>query len=179
VGVGFLIALAAFFLARSGKDSEDRSSLPELVPGEGVKLKEVRYRQDDPDRGLKWALDASEVLFSDDNDRVFFKNFVLRLEPVSRPPMRLTGGEGEYIRKTGIIMLKGQVEGVSDDGYRIITEGVTIEEKTKRARSDSPVKAWGPFFTIQGNGLFVDLEEEIFRINKEVTTIVKGKTATP
>jgi len=172
LGAGVLIALAAFFLARSAKEPEKTSSLPEFVPGEGVKIKEVHYAQDDPDRGLKWELDAAEVLFSEDNEKVLFRDFVLRLESSERAPMKLTGKEGTYFRKQGLIVLKGQIRGQSDDGYRMSAEEVTIEEAKRKANSDGPVKVWGPFFTVEGVGFSADLENETIKINKDVTTTI-------
>jgi LPS export ABC transporter protein LptC len=172
---GILIAIAAFLLVGSDKDRGNRSSLPEIAPGEGVKLKEVRYRQDDPDRGLKWALDAAEVVFSEDDEKVLFKDFLLNLEPAERGAVRLTGKEGEYDRRRGIIFLKGVVEAESKDGYRIVTQDVTINEKAKRAESDSLVRAWGPFFTIEGKGLYADLETRTFKLKEDVLTTLLGK----
>lgn len=172
---GILIAIAAFLFIRSDKDRGNRSSLPEIVPGEGVKLKEVRYRQDDPDRGLKWALDAAEVVFSEENEKVFFKDFLLNLEPAERGAVRLTGKDGEYDRRRGIIILKGVVEAESKDGYRIVTQDVTINERARRAESDAPVRAWGPFFTVEGTGLYADLETRTFKLRKDVVTTVLAK----
>ncbi len=172
LGAGVLIALAAFFFARSGREPDKKTSLPEIAPGEGVKIKEVRYAQDDPERGLKWELDAKEVVFSEDSDTVLFRDFVLRLESSKRGPMKLTGKEGKYFRKKGLIALRGQIHGESSDGYRVAAEEVNIEEAKKRASSDGPVKVWGPFFAIEGVGFWVDLENETFRINRDVITTV-------
>ena len=172
IGLGLVVALVAFYLIRSGKEYTQRSFLWEAMSGDGAKLKDIHYTQDDPDKGLKWVLDAREVRFSEDKKSILFHDFHLKMEPENRPYFELNGKRGDYSRDSGEINLWGNLEGFSGNGYRIVTEHLLINEKRGHVSTEKPVKIFGPFFSVAGQGLFVDLEKERLRILSDVTTIL-------
>ena len=172
IGLGLVVALVAFYLIRSGKEYAQRSFLWEAIPGDGAKLKDIHYTQDDPDKGLKWVLDAREVRFSEDKRSILFRDFHLKVEPENRPYFELNGKKGDYSRDSGEINVWGNLEGFSGNGYRIVTEHLLINEKRGHVSTEKPVKIFGPFFSVAGQGLFVDLEKERLRILSDVTTIL-------
>ena len=50
VGVGILLLLVVFYFAKAGKDFVKTAALlKDVISGEGVNLKDIHYRQDDPD----------------------------------------------------------------------------------------------------------------------------------
>jgi LPS export ABC transporter protein LptC len=172
IGLGLVVALVAFYLIRSGKEYTQRSFLWEAVSGDGAKLKDIHYTQDDPDKGLKWVLDAREVRFSEDKRSMLFHDFHLKVEPENRPYFELNGKRGDYSRDSGEINLWGNLEGFSGNGYRIVTEHLLFNEKRGHVSTEKPVKIFGPFFSVAGQGLFVDLEKERLQILSDVTTIL-------
>lgn len=174
VGVVSLLGLAGFFLVRGGGSIIDGLALEEIFTGEGVQLKDIHFTQDGGRSGMKWILDAAKVHLSGDQKTVSFKDFRLRVEPRGRPWIRLKGKQGAYSRDTGEIRLSGDLVGVTQDGYRIFTDQVLIHERRKRIETDGPVRILGPFFSVEGRGLFVDLEAEIVRVLSDVTTIVSS-----
>jgi LPS export ABC transporter protein LptC len=176
IGLGLLLASVAFFLLRSGRQFIQEPLLSVISSGEGIKLKDIRYAQDDPDKGVKWVLNAREVKFSEDKKSIFFNDFQLNVEPENRPTFRLKGNKGDYSRDTGKINLWGNLEGFSGDGYRILTEHLLINETSGQISTDEPVKIFGPFFSVTGRGLFVDLEEEKLRIQSDVTTFLRQRS---
>lgn len=172
LGLGLLLASIAIYLVRSGKELIQVPFLKDVMSGEGIKLKDIQYSQDDPDKGLKWVLDAREVSFSEDRKALFFYDFHLRLEPENRPFFELKGNRGDYSRDSGTINLWGDLDGLSGNGYRIVTEHLMINEKSRQVSTEKPVKISGPFFTVAGRGLFVDLEQESFQVLSDVTTVI-------
>ena len=67
---------------------------------------------------------------------------------------------------------KVNLKGTSSDGYRIITDQILINEKTGRLSTDRRVKIFGPFFSIEGQGLSIDVEKETVKILSNVTSVI-------
>ena len=171
-----MLAAVAFYLVRSGKEFIQDPLIRGVMSGEGVKLKDIQYTQDDPDKGLKWVLNAGEVRFSEDRKSIFFKDFHLKVIPENRPFFELKGRKGDYLRDSGEINLWGDLEGFSGNGYRIVTEHLMINEKLGHVSTDEPVKVFGPFFSVSGKGLIMDLEKESAKILSDVTTTIEQES---
>ena len=168
--------LIAFYLIESGKGLKQAPFIKEIMSGEGIKLKDIHYSQDDPEEGMRWALDAAEVRFSGDAKTIYFQDFLLKVEPESQNSFQVKGRKGDYSRDSGVMNLWGDIEGNSSNGYKVLTEHMMINEKTRQASTDKPVKIFGPFFTILGRGLFLDLEKERLQILSDVTTTLERET---
>jgi LPS export ABC transporter protein LptC len=177
MGVGLLLVLVGIYVLRSGKELFHDSVLEQVVSGQGINLKDIHYTQDDPAKGIRWVLDADEVHFSEDRQNIFFRGFHLKVLPSGRPALQLTGDNGEYSRATGKAKLWGNLEGKSQDGYRIVTESMLFDEKNGVLTNDKPVQLFGSFFSISGTGMFVDLRKETMKILSQVTTIVREGAA--
>jgi len=173
VGVGVLLVLVGLFVIRSGKDLFRDSALEEVISGKGIKLKDIHYTQEDPSKGIRWVLDAEEVRFSEDRQSIFFRGFRLKVKPAGRPAFQLTGENGEYSRTSGEAKLWGNLEGLSDDGYRILTERMVFDEKKGVLMNDRPVQLFGSFFSVSGTGMFVDLRKKKMKILARVKTVVR------
>ncbi|MFZ0451295.1 MAG: LPS export ABC transporter periplasmic protein LptC [Desulfatiglandaceae bacterium] len=178
IGLGILLALVAAYLIRSGKDIFRNTTLEKVISGEGIKLKDIHYTQDDPEKGMKWVLDAGEVKFSGDRQFISFHDFKLKVSPARRPSFVVTGNDGDYSRATGELNLRGDLKGTSEDGYRVVTESVRFDEKKGILTNDKPVQIWGPFFSIKGEGIFVDLRRKSFKVLSRVTTVINGRSGT-
>ena len=176
VGIGILLGVVVFYLIRSGRDIIQDFPLKEIVAGEGLRLKDIHYSQDDPDKGLKWVLDAKEVRFSGDKSSIHFNEFRLTVEPENRSSFRLKGKRGDYSRDSGEINLWGDLEGFSGNEYRIATEHILINEKRGHLSTEKPVKIFGSFFSVTGRGLFLDLEKRRVKILSDVTAIVNEES---
>ena len=61
IGVGILLSLAAFYFLKAGRESKKEPPIEDTLPSEGLQLKDIHYTQDDPERWVKWILDAKEV----------------------------------------------------------------------------------------------------------------------
>jgi LPS export ABC transporter protein LptC len=173
VGMGVLLAMVAFYLATSGGMGLGVPLLKDIISGEGLTLKDIHYTHNDPDKKIKWVLDAQKVRFSSDKNKFFFHDFRLRVEQQGRPWYRLKGKKGDYSKTSGEINLWGDLEGTSDHGYRILTQHMLIDEKKSILRTKDRVKIFGPLFSVEGQGLFVDLDKEMLMILSDVTTTVK------
>lgn len=178
MGLGCLLAVVAFYIISSSREIIQGPLLSDLISGEGLMLRDIHYTHNDPGEKIKWVLDARKVKFSGDKRRIFFQDFRLEVEPENRPWYTLKGKKGDYFRDSGEINLWGDLEGLSSNGYRILTEHILINEKSGYLRTDERVKIFGPFFSVEGQGLFVDLEGERLKIMSNVTATVKKEPLT-
>lgn len=169
------MVVAGFFLLLSLAGEGKRALFGGYTPGEGLRLKEIRYTHEDPERGMRWELDAAQVTFSEDRNFMVFTDFLLTLKPEARPVIKVQGKRGEYRRLSGIITLTGDVKAETDDGYRILSDRLVVHERARTVETDLPVTLIGPFFTVDGTGLFVDLPGETLKVLSQVTTRAAGK----
>jgi LPS export ABC transporter protein LptC len=175
LGIAILLVVVGLYMIGSQKETIKNSLLADIVGEEGLKLKNVSYAQDDPNKGMKWTLDAKEVKFSKDKTFISFKDFRLKLRPQNRPTVKMQGKRGEYDRNSGEIKLHGDLQAYTDNGYQIITEHILYKEKEGYLKTEEPVRIVGPFFSVAGRGLYYNPEKEILRIYSDVTTrITKG-----
>lgn len=177
-GLGLLSVVVAFYLARAASVLTVAPLLSEAFYGKGMKLAEVHYIQDDPDENTRWVVDAREVWLSEDKEVLQFHDFELKVLPQGRPWLTLVGKKGRYTQSLGEIELEGDLEGRSEDGYRILTQRVVIHEKEGQLTSEDEVRIFGPFFEIQGTGLFADVRRSLIQVLSRVTTVIQGDKTT-
>ena len=170
LGIAILLLVVALYIMGAQKEIIKGSLLPDIVGEEGLKLKNVSYAQNDPDKGMKWTLDAREVKFSKDKTFISFKDFQLKLRPQNRPTVELKGKKGDYDRNSGEINLHGDLHAQTDNGYRITTEHILYKEKEGYLKTEEPVRIHGPFFSVAGRGLYYNPEKETLKIHSDVTT---------
>ena len=178
IAIAMLLVVVSYYLAKPGKEILQGPVEEEVAPKEGLKLKDIHYTQDDPGARIKWVLDAKEVTFSEDRNFIVFHDFRLEVAPEDKPWFKLNGQKGEYSRDSGDMRLWGNLEGSSQNGYRITTELIRINEKQGHMKTDKPVKIHGPFFSVKGRGLFIDLEKESVEILSDVTTTIFKESLT-
>lgn len=169
-----MLALVVLFYLFEGRSNIVRKPLPADVGSEeGISLKDIHLTQQGPDEIMKWTLDAKEVKFSLDRQMVSFNQFYLKLEARDKPSMELTGQKGDFNRKSGEIMLRGALRGYSDRGYEIMTEQVVYRQKLGSLETEHHVRIKGPSFSLEGQGLTLDLKKEVLRINAKVTARIE------
>jgi len=146
-----------------------------LISREGVHLEDIHFTQDNPDDNVKWILDAKEAQFSKDGQFITFKDFYMKLEPKDKPAIELKGNRGSFDRSTGAINLYENLQGTTTDGYQVNTEHVFYQHRDRYLKTEVPIKVSGPYFSVEGKGLYVNLERETLVIKADVTaTIARG-----
>jgi len=175
MGIGMLLIVIGFYLIEFQNEMVQMPMLTDHNSGEGIRLKDIHYTQTNPAEGVKWVLDAQGVEFSKDRQSFSFRNFRLKLEPKNSPVIELEGENGDYDKTAGEINLYGDLQGYTDNGYRIISEHVTFKNKEGSLQTDEPVKIIGPFFSADGQGLYFNMERETLIINSNITTLIDKK----
>jgi LPS export ABC transporter protein LptC len=175
VAIGLLLAIMTAYLFQPGKEPVKQAVTQEKESEEGIRLKDIHYVQDDPSRKIKWVLDASEAKLSKDQQVVTFADFHVTLHPEKRPTVTLKGKQGEFDKGTGRLLLQGDLQGETEDGYRFATEQAIYHHKEGYLETDRAVKISSGFFSIQGQGLFLDVGKEKLQILSKVTTLIHGE----
>lgn len=175
VGIFFLLVIVAFFLFKVQHLGMVSLKTPNFIPGESLKISDIKYSQDYKDGGGKWELRAKEGHFFDNDQFIALKDVLLTLDSFNKTSYTIKGNEGNYFRKSGEIILKGDVLGRSATGYQIETSLLTYRQEDNEVETDEPIKVIGPFFKIKGDGLYIDLSKKKFMVKKNVCTTFTGK----
>jgi LPS export ABC transporter protein LptC len=175
VGIAVLIIVIAFYLIQALEGLNNRPDISEIFAGEGVKLKQIHFNQEDPNEKVQWVLDAKEAVFSKDGQQISFTDFHLKLNAEKWPPMELKGGRGDFDRTKGQLNLRQDVQGFAANGYRFATEQMTYHHGSSELKTDEAVTIVGPFFTVKGKGLHCNLADETVVIKTNVTTTVSSE----
>jgi LPS export ABC transporter protein LptC len=170
IGVAAVLVVAGLYLLHSLTGDGNRGFLGGFIPGEGLRLNRIHYTHEDPERGVRWELDAGEMTFSEDRNFMVFTDFLLKLEPEARPAITIRGERGEYEKSSGLITLTGNVDAETADGYGIFSDHLLVQEKERTVCTHGPVTLSGPSFSVSGTGLFVDLRKETLEVKSQVTT---------
>ena len=102
-------------------------------------------------------------------------NFRVTLKPESKPVVTVQGKQGEFDKRTGRLVLQGDLMGETEDGYRFTTEQAVYHHKEGYLETDKAVQISGAFFTIEGKGLLLDLGKEKLQILSNATTFIYGE----
>jgi LPS export ABC transporter protein LptC len=175
VAMGFLLAAMTVYLYQARTEPVEQKAAQGKDSEEGIRLKDIHYVQDDPAHKVKWALDASEATLSKDQQFATFVNFHLTLKPENKPVVTVQGKQGEFDKRTGLLVLQGDLTGETEDGYRFATEQAVYHHKEGYLETDRAIKISGSFFSIEGKGLFLDLNKEKLQILSNATTLIYGE----
>jgi LPS export ABC transporter protein LptC len=173
LGIIALLAVIGFFLIKAVHEDVEDEVLTELPTTEGLRLENIQFIQDNPDEGARWILDANEVMMSEDRQHMSFNRFHLKLEPENNYSIDLVGTSGDYDRTADEINLHGDLEGHTENGYRISTEHILFRQKEGKLSTDGPVEINGPFFSVTGRGLRINLKKETIRILSNTKTFIE------
>ena len=177
-GIGVLVIVVGIYMV-SGRGILFRKPFHTgSISKEGVNLEDIHFTQENPDDNVKWILDARNAQFSKNGQFITFKDFHMKLEPKDKPAIELKGNRGSFDRSTGAINLYENLEGTTDDGYQMTTEHVFYQHKDGYLKTEMPIKVTGPYFSVEGIGLYFNLERETLTIKADVTAIIAGGALT-
>ena len=173
-GLIIIVLIIGYYIGnRHKKIVKKARSITNMLPSYGVQLKDVHYTHDEPGKEIKWELDAKKVIFSRDRSIIKFYDFHLILNSNGKREFDLKGKEGGYERKKNMIFLKGDLIAVYKGGYKLYTDSFLFNEENGQGRSEDPVRIKGPFFMVDGKGLFLDLKKKIIKVLSHVNSLVQ------
>ncbi len=129
------------------------------------RIKEVHLQEEGRD-STRWQLDAEYGEVFEDQGKTVLKKVVVRVEQPTRV-WTVTADEGDMLRESKDVELRGHVVLVTSDGLRIETPRLAWTAKDQRAWTNDPVTIYRGAVVVRGQGFES-------RVNEEVTTI-KGR----
>jgi len=178
-GIALLLLVATLYIFGAQESIEEEPKSTDTVMEKGVDLMEnISFTGGDPDKGEKWVLNAKKVRVSDDQTVYSGIDFGFKLERRDGTHIELQGDKANYDGNTGEIFLQGGLKGQTSKGYRIVTDHLVYKGENGYLVTDAPVKIFGPFLSVSGQGLYFNPEEEILRVLSEVTTLIDRKWVT-
>lgn len=173
VGIALLLLVAVLYIFSAPKKDDNAAGFTDMLMEKGVELTEnITITQENPDRGVKWVLNAEEIKFSENKAAYSGKDFRFRLEHKDGTQIKLEGEKVNYDRNSGEVNLRGNVNGQTENGYRFVTDHLLYREEKGSIETDAPVKMFGPFFSVSGHGLVFKPGEGTLRILADVTTYI-------
>jgi LPS export ABC transporter protein LptC len=175
VGILVVLMVVAFYLFKVPHVVMVSSKTSSLIPGEILKICDIKYSQDNKDGEGKWELKAKEGHFFDKSQIVALKDVLLRLDSFEGTSFTIMGNEGDYLKESGQIILRGDVMGRSTNGYQIETSLLIYRQRDQSVETDKPIRVTGPFFQVRGDGLFIDLKKKTVTVKRDVCTTVTNE----
>lgn len=175
VGILGLLVIVALYLLKVPHSAKVSSRTSNWKPGESLKISDIKYSQDYERGEGKWELKAKEGRFFDKSQIVALRDVLLKLDSRDDTSFTIKGNEGDYCRESGEIVLRGDVQGRSTNGYQIETSLLIYRHKEESVETDRPIRVIGPFFQVKGDGLYIDLKGRTFKVKRNVlTTVTNG-----
>jgi LPS export ABC transporter protein LptC len=175
-GIALLLLVASLYIFGAQESIEEEAQSTNMVMEKGIELMEnISFTGGDPDKGERWVLNAKEVRVSDDQTVYSGIDFGFKLELRDGTHIELQGEKADYDSSTGEISLQGGLNGQTNKGYRIVTDQLFYKGENGYLVTDGPVKIFGPFLSVSGQGLYFNPEEEILRVLSDVTTLIDRK----
>jgi len=160
----FLSAVVGVLVAKSRGPKPVEPPEPVQTKAD-YRIKEVHLQEEDR-RGARWQLDADYGEVFEDQGKTVMKMVTIRINEPTRA-WTVTGDEGDLLRDTKDVELRGHVVVESSDGLRIETTRLNWTANQQRAWTNDPV-------TIRRSGVVVRGQGFESRVNDEATT-VKGR----
>jgi LPS export ABC transporter protein LptC len=158
----FLVVVVGLLLTKS---RGARAVPPEAAQSKAdFRIKEVHLQEES--KGSRWQLDAEYGEIFEDQGRTVMKKVVVRVEEPARV-WTVRADEGDMVRDTKDVELRGNVVLETSDGLRLETARLAWVAKEQRAWTDRPVTIYRSGVVVKGQGFES-------RVNEEATT-VKGR----
>ena len=123
-------------------------------------LKEVHLREDAKSGSYRWSLDAERAETLADGGKTLLWNVTIGVEEADRS-WKVTSDEGDLLKDTKDVELRGNVVLVSSEGLRVETTVLRWNNAEGRAWTDQPVTLYKGGGVVTGRGLETRPSEEI------------------
>jgi len=174
IGLVFVILVVGYYIGMGpGKIVKKKRTLNQMLPHYALELKDVRYTNDNPNKDIKWELEAKKVRFSKDRSLITFFNFHLIVHSKDKKDFDLIGKKGEYRRNENMLYLKGNLKAIYGNDYTLYTDSLVFNEKTGQGKSEDPVEIKGSFFDIDGIGMYLDIKKKRIKVLSDVKSVIR------
>lgn len=152
--LGAVLALAPFTMSGELSFVLDKNSVD--VAKERMRVTEALYRGEDS-QGRPFSIKAGSAVQKSSREAVVdLKDLSARIL-LADGPAQIRAGEGRYDMDREDVMVPGTVQLESAGGYRLTTNNVTVDLKSRTLKSDAPVEGRTNIGTFRGDSLKADM----------------------
>lgn len=172
--VVFLAVVTGVLVTRSrGAKAHPQEPSPSKAD---YRIKEVHLQEEDRGRG-SWQLDADYGEIFEAQGKTYMKKVTIRINEPTRD-WTVNSDEGDLVRDSKDVELRGHVVVVSSDGLRLETSRLNWMAKEQRVWTDQPVTIWRNGVVVKGQGFESGAKDGVTRIKGRVrATISKDQMA--
>jgi len=134
------------------------------------RIKEVHLQEEDRGRG-SWQLDADYGEIFEAQGKTFMKKVTIRINEPTRD-WTVNSDEGDLLRDSKDVELRGHVVVVSSDGLRLETTRLNWKAKEQRVWTDQPVTIWRNGLVVQGQGFESGAKDGVTTIKGRVRATI-------
>lgn len=158
MATGVLAALLALApLTNAGDISFVLSKDRVEVAKERMRVTDARYRGADA-KGQPFSIDARSAVQATSRDPIVrLQSLAARLQ-LENGPATVRANSGRYNMESERVAVDGPIRLTAPDGYDVRTRDLTVDLKTRRARSAGPVDGAMPLGTFRADRLVADME---------------------
>jgi len=139
-------------------------------------LKEVHLQEDSKSGGYRWSLDAERAESLPDSGKTSLWKVTIGVQDTDRS-WQVTSDEGDLVKDTKDVELRGNVVLVSSEGLRVETTVLRWNNAEGRAWTDQPVTIYKGEGVVTGFGLEARPSEEITLVRGRVKATFGGAKA--
>jgi LPS export ABC transporter protein LptC len=164
----FLAVVVGLLLAKS---RGPRTLPPEpLRTKADYRIKEVHLQEQGRD-STRWQLDAEYGEIFEELGKTVMKKVVVRVEQPTRV-WTVSADEGDMLRDSRDVDLRGNVVLVTSDGLRLETTHLAWAAKEQRAWSNDPVTFYRGGIVVRGQGFETRVKDEATTIKGRVRAVL-------
>src|SRR6266436_5841578 len=136
-------------------------------------LKEVHLQEDSKNGGYRWSLDAERAESLPDSGKTSLWKVTIGVQDTDRS-WQVTSEEGDLVKDTKDVELRGNVVLISSEGLRVETTILRWNNAEGRAWTDQPVTIYKGDGVVTGFGLEARPSEEIALVRGRVKATFGG-----
>ena len=141
-------------------------------------LKEVHLQEDAKSGSYRWSLDAERAESLPDSGKTSLWKVTIGVQDTERT-WKVTSEEGDLIKETKDVELRGNVVLISSEGLRVETSVLRWNNAEGRAWTDQPVTIYKGSGVVTGFGLETRPSDEVTLIRGRVKATFGGTKSSP
>jgi LPS export ABC transporter protein LptC len=165
----FVLLVAGTLIARSR--TAPAETVGPAASNADFRIKEAQIEEDAG--GVKWRLNADQVLIFDAEGRTALRNISIRVIERDRT-WTIVGEEGDLFQATRNLEIRNNVVITSSDGLRLETSVLRWQAAEKRLWTDAPVRLARDGATAEGTALDVRTADGSMTLSGRVRTTFTG-----
>ena len=154
-----ILSLSVFLAIRMIGKSPEKALLKILSDKVDLEVKNVHFTEVG-DSGMNWEITADTARYRKKENLAIFERMTVRLVMSGGETYVMTGDRGLYHTASRDMEIEGNVEIVSENGDRLVTDRLRYRNAEKRIETDRPVVMENPTVRISGVGMIFSLDQK-------------------